>query len=164
MECHQCQASNSQGKRFFGDCGALLDPKEFLDVRVRQQVDEALADRFRDQELVEVKVTESIATKLLGWAKIYASIVGSLVALAALVFLLLGYKNLQDVQTKSAEAKKAIGESLDADLKTFKDNAETKLNAAQKNAEDIQKHIDAAQQQAVDVERSISQARAIKGR
>ena len=81
IECPRCEAANPDGKKFCGECGEALDPalsavKQFIDVSVRSQILSTVAERYKDQKLLEVETTQAIATRFSEWAKLLGFFIG----------------------------------------------------------------------------------------
>ena len=75
MDCLSCKASNPDDKKYCGDCGVRLGTESATQgLELRQQVEAVVAERFKDQKVVEVEVAQAIAIptrrlgKLLGFA------------------------------------------------------------------------------------------------
>ena len=110
MECFNCKANNPEGKRYCGDCGNFLDPnispiKSYLDVNLRSLVEAILADKLKDQRVVETEIAEAVVTKMSNWAKLLGFFVG--IPLGLIVFLLgfLGIKSYVDLNKLVSAAR-----------------------------------------------------------
>jgi hypothetical protein len=126
-ECQRCKAGNPDGKRFCGDCGAPLDPtlvvaSQLVDTSVQGQIQSILAERYKDQKLLELETTQAIAARLLEWAKLLGFFVGIPVAVLLLILAALGIKTYSDFVAQVNKAQTDIT---------------TNLRAAQANAEKL---------------------------
>src|SRR5688500_5394276 len=74
-----CGAENPAGQRFCGQCGQPLDPgvEKLVEWAVARRLDTVLKDR----KVIEVETAAAIASRLIGWAKIYGTILGGSVAI-----------------------------------------------------------------------------------
>src|SRR5215469_8343696 len=135
MECLNCGASNPEGKRFCGDCGALLDTsfgaiKQYLDNNLRREIKTTLKEEFRDQKFIEVETTEAILTKLTSWTKLFAFFVGVPLIIMVAIFGFLGVRSYTDISTLITEAKTNLSQTLKI--------AEEKANEFKREGERIQ--------------------------
>jgi hypothetical protein len=90
MNCPKCNAPNPEGKKFCGDCGAPLDPalgslREALELRLRQQLQEAIEEKWTEQSLAEGEAGRALVARLSAWAKMAGFFVGVPVAVLTLV-------------------------------------------------------------------------------
>lgn len=74
MECFKCQSSNPEGKKFCGDCGALLDSnlgavESYLQDNLPLRLQEIIKHQYKDSKLVEMEVTEAVANRFSNWGK-----------------------------------------------------------------------------------------------
>jgi hypothetical protein len=93
MHCIECTTTNPDTNHFCGECGAELG----------HTLSETLRKKgLRDRHMIEMEITESVATRLMKWAGWTRNTVGVIVALFA---LLLGWSYL-DVR-KAVQAAKA---------------------------------------------------------
>lgn len=121
--CRQCGAENPDGKRFCGDCGAVLDstasrqqtPTPSLQDRVR----DAVRALHKDQKVVEIETAQAIATRLTDWAKLLAFFIGVPVALLLFLLGVLGFKTYSDF----AKQIEAIGSQVTRRLADAQSNA-----------------------------------------
>ena len=95
MDCIECKATNPDGNRFCGQCGAELGRS--LEETVRKK-------GFRDRQATEMEITESVAGRLMKWA----SWLGSIAALIVVLFGLLLGKSYWDVRTAVGKANAEI--------------------------------------------------------
>lgn len=110
MDCPLCKSKNPDNAKFCCECGLRLDLRtgplqEFTEAAVRKEVDLALAKYTIEEKTAEFNITEAVTNRLLGWAKIFGSLVGVLIVLAGF----LGVKGLLDIErdTKEGIAKEA---------------------------------------------------------
>lgn len=119
VECSRCKAKNTDGKKFCGDCGAPLGSTAGVigtaaNSALRDQVQEIIAQHYKDQKVVEIETTQAIASRLLDWAKLLAFFVGIPIALLLLTFGALGIKTYNDLSTQVDKAKAEIVGQLTA--------------------------------------------------
>jgi hypothetical protein len=114
MECPTCKSSNPGGKRFCGDCGARLTPDDPTNADLRRLVKGILEKDLKDQNVVEVEIAESIANRVIGWAKLLTYVVGIPVALVLLTLGGFGISKISDLKELSTAAELRI-KSLDMD-------------------------------------------------
>jgi acid phosphatase type 7 len=98
MNCEQCGASNPEGQKYCGACGAPLDSlagptRAAVESTVRQEVAKALSGYVKDQRIAEFDITEKVANRLIGWGKVVGVFLGIFVAGAGY----LGFKSVKDV-------------------------------------------------------------------
>jgi hypothetical protein len=113
MNCPRCNGVNLEGKAYCGDCGSPLTASlAYLETKVSERVAQEISDRFKDQRLVALEVSDAILTRLMAWAKIYAFIVGGLVALFLAVLAVLGISTYRDVARLVREAQSTVQPKL----------------------------------------------------
>ncbi len=95
MDCIECKATNPDGNRFCGQCGAELG--RTLDETVRKK-------GFRDRQATEMEIAESVVVRLMKWATWLGSITAVIVALFG---LMLGW-SYHDVRTAVESGKTQI--------------------------------------------------------
>jgi hypothetical protein len=110
MECPHCKVSNPDGKHFCGDCGSPLDPT--VGRMVRDQVEEILSERFKEQKVVEIETTQAIASRLSDWAKLFAFFVGIPVAALLAIVGMLGIRTYSDFSEKVQKAQNDVIDRL----------------------------------------------------
>ena len=101
--CAICGNDNPASNAYCGQCGAQLnaDSAAFAE-RVRAVIHAEL----KDQNAFEIETTEKIFTRLMGWAKSYAVVVGSCIAILALTLAIWGITKFVDVNSKLNDAEK----------------------------------------------------------
>jgi len=100
-ECQRCKSESPDGKRFCSECGAPLDltlvaTSQLVDASVRTQIQSILAERYKDQKLVELETTQAIAARFSEWAKLLGFFIGIPVAVLLLILAALGIKTYSD--------------------------------------------------------------------
>ena len=138
MECIQCGASNPDGQKHCGKCGASLDPragplKELVESLSREQIAAALQEQFKNQKVVENELTEAVVEKLSDWAKFYVGIPLAILLVALSFF---GYEKLSDLNKLVDAAKQDVEPKLSA-VKTQADSLKTHADAQSKDLENI---------------------------
>jgi len=123
MECRHCQATNPDGKRYCGDCGAQLGAPS-----LQQEIATALKKHLKDQKVVEVELTEAIANRLTGWAKTLAYLIGIPLVLLGGALGFLGVRTYSDFSTLSEQAAIRVAEF---------EKMTTNLDELRKKAEDL---------------------------
>jgi hypothetical protein len=114
MECAKCRAGNPDGKSYCGDCGSRLDPSAGLSgADLRQQIHAVIKEELKDQKVVEYEVSEAIATRLTGWAKLLGYCVGVPLTLLLVVFGFLGIKTYSDFRQLIGSAQSTIKPQID---------------------------------------------------
>ncbi|MBC5784041.1 zinc ribbon domain-containing protein [Ramlibacter sp. USB13] len=118
IQCPRCQAASPDGNRFCGACGFGLQPeaatvREYVDGAMRQQVEAAVAARFKDQKLLEVETAQAIAARLTDWAKLFGFFVGVPAALVLLVLAILGIKTYSDFTSQVQRAQAEVTKKLE---------------------------------------------------
>lgn len=123
MDCLICNTKNPDDTKYCGNCGARLDVaagpvKDMVEVAVRQEVDRALERYLKDQRIAEFDITEKVANRLLGWGKIFGTIIGVLVVLAGILGVKSGYdikKELQNIVKDIRQQTKNVKEEITSD-------------------------------------------------
>jgi len=119
VQCVRCAAPNPEEKRFCGDCGAAmaLAPDSVAPLTgpaLQDMVHKIIGERFKDQKLVELEIVESIVTRLVGWAKMFAAFVGIPAALAVFVLGWLGISKYEDFTKSMAKVEDHINQEAAA--------------------------------------------------
>ena len=104
MHCVECKTENPDGKRYCGDCGALLG----------RSLTATAMENLRDRKTVETEITEAVAERLHKWAKWFAFWAGIPLALLLVVLAFLGFKSYSDFSAKVEVAKAEVVQKLDA--------------------------------------------------
>lgn len=89
MECLRCKSANPEGQHYCGNCGTLLDPalgplRDALEASLRSQLT-SLAERWKDQKVVEEETEKAIRKELVESARK----IGRRVAVAVILWSLL---------------------------------------------------------------------------
>jgi hypothetical protein len=127
-ECIECKSTNPDDNRFCGKCGAELGRSVEGTIRVRG---------FRDRQVAEMEITESVVSRLMKWAAWLGSIFSVILVLFGLLFgLLFGGAN-RDVHTAVA--------SGEAEINTAVKQGESDVDAVSQKTADLQKQVDQVQ-------------------
>jgi type II secretory pathway pseudopilin PulG len=127
---------NPPKKNYCGDCGISFDPvigtvNTYLAANLGGQLDALIKDRFGGQPIVELQIASNVAEKLVGWSKLFGSILGVVAALIVIILAVLGFTSVS---------------SFRADVAKKQQDAETSINRAQQDAErSIQGKVQASQ-------------------
>ena len=140
MECIKCRTPNPEGKKYCGDCGTPLDLslgplKNLLESTVREQIQSALKEYFKDQKAAEFDITERVTNRLIGWAKILGGVLG-------VVLLILGAVGIKSFSDVTGDAKKQI----DSQVEQKKEEIGKLVKEANTGASEIKQARDTAQQ------------------
>jgi hypothetical protein len=145
--CAVCQAANPDGKQFCGDCGARLPSGGFIvESDLQGKIKAVLKQELKDQKVVEIEIAESIANRVIRWAKLFGF--ATAVPLALLV-LVLGWFGI----TKTTDLRD-IAKSAEATITNIANDATDK----QEKLKQLQPQIDAieaAGKRAADLERGL---------
>jgi hypothetical protein len=97
------------------------DQEYFSESNLRQQIQTALKEQFKDQKVVEIETAEAIATRVSNWTKLLGFFVGIPVAFLVFVLGFLGIKTYDDLRTyvQKSEVLKSQYESLASNLKNI---------------------------------------------
>jgi hypothetical protein len=147
MECHHCQAANSEGKKYCGDCGSQLSAPS-----LRQEIEAALKQLLKDQKVVEIELTEAIVNRLTGWAKTLAYFIGIPLVLLGGALGFLGVKTLIDFSTLSKEAASRV-----AEFEKQSKSLTTQIGEFRKKAEDLKTGF-------ADIDKQLVETRALSSR
>jgi len=126
-ECPQCKASNPEGKRYCGDCGAPLESDLLADADLRARIRAVIKEDLGNQKVVEVEIAEAVVRKIQKWAKLLAFFSGiPLVALLALLGWLGArkYNNLWAVATAAENRINLRAKTLTTKLGALEPKAE----------------------------------------
>lgn len=124
MTCPICKADNPESNRFCANCGAPLGiDADAQGTHLRAQVLAILDAQYKDQRLVQVDLIENITTRLISWAKLFASLVGIPLSVLALVLGFLGIKATLDFSAlnDSLAQMKKESDSLTKDLSSLRE-------------------------------------------
>lgn len=141
MKCPQCQAEIAEGKNFCSDCGALLTPQ--LIPAIRTQVEGYIRERFRDQELVDVRTTEAIAERFVRWGKWFLIPATILLTMLGVILALLGLRDYREFHNTVHQATVELKPKLEQAVAEA-DTATKKAQAAETKSDEAIKAIDAA--------------------
>jgi len=97
----QCMAENTAGQKFCGQCGQSLNPD--VGQLIEWALTRKLEQKFKDHKVVEVETAEAIANRLIGWAKIFGTILGAAVAILVAALGIMGLNSSADFQKKVEE-------------------------------------------------------------
>jgi hypothetical protein len=136
MECPKCKATNPEGKKYCGDCGACLDLEvsTFLnqvESYILQQIQVAVRDQLKDQKVVEIEIAQAIAIRLSEWTKLFGFFVGIPLTIFALLLGFLGIRTFADFSHLVEKAQKDATQKLSQAqqeaqaIKTQSDNLKT---------------------------------------
>lgn len=136
VECALCKTSNADNAKFCSECGNALDrainlSREF----VRSQVREIIAEKYKDQKVVEIETTQAIADRFLGWSKLLGFVAGIPIALLLLILSILGISTYRDFSTQVDKAKSDVATQLaaaQAGAKKLKDEGDSLASDYQK--------------------------------
>ena len=113
IECALCTTSNADNAKFCSECGNALDRTINLSRElVRSQVREIIAERYKDQKVVEIETTQAIADRFLGWSKLLGFVAGIPIALLFLILSILGIKTYTDFSTQVDKARADVTAEL----------------------------------------------------
>src|SRR6267378_6209028 len=129
MNCPHCDSPSAEGKKYCADCGTPLDTQTaHLESLVKDQVEESIKEKFKDQKLVDIETSQAIAERLHGWAKMF----GFFVALPlAVLVIVLGFLGIE----KYGDFKKLV-DSIDHQVKPKIEQAKLDSEQAQRTAKD----------------------------
>src|SRR5258708_27241417 len=109
MDCPNCKSPTVEGKRFCADCGVPLDPQMIhLETFVKTRVEESIKERFKDQELVELKTSQAVLERLHGWAKLFAFFVGVPLGLFIIWLSIAGIEKYTDFKKLVASVEEQV--------------------------------------------------------
>jgi hypothetical protein len=84
-----------------------------LAAEVRHAVDQAIADRLKDSRVVDLETSEAIASRLSGWAKLFAFFIGIPLAALAATLGFLGVRTYKDFVTRVAATRDDVLKRLE---------------------------------------------------
>jgi hypothetical protein len=136
VRCPQCDAENSEGKKFCADCGSLLETQ--LEVFIRSQVRESVQARFKDQKLVEIETTEAIVARIQKWATWFLIPATVLYTILAAILAVLGFTDYtrfhRVADAAVREATTAKDQALEAQREAIL--AKATIDGAKKNTDE----------------------------
>lgn len=136
MKCYKCQAQNPDGKKYCGDCGALLDSSinmlnEFLESKLQSKIRIELKEQLKDQKLVESEISNTVHDNLIKWVKRTGFWIGVPLAILAITLGILGIKSYSDfiktINTGKQEITKAYQQrqqEAEKEAEVFRQKAE----------------------------------------
>src|SRR5436309_3118902 len=86
-----CGSDNPPDKKFCGDCGCSLKPD------LAQAVKLAIAEQFKDREVLELEIAQAVAARVWGWAKTFGAIMGVAVTVFVPALAIAGYTQVSDI-------------------------------------------------------------------
>ena len=112
MKCAYCAAENPEGNKYCGNCGSPIRPeldqlKSYVSSQISIEVDRAIESRFQQQQVVEIRTAQNVATRLQRWATLFGWAVGVPLAILALTLGGLGITTYADFRGR---VTKALGE------------------------------------------------------
>jgi hypothetical protein len=117
MICVKCNIQSPDGKAYCADCGAPLDP---ADERVRNVVQEALRDAFRDQRYLPIEIADKAVERL--W--FYGRIVAIPIALVLVVLGAWGINTYKD----AVRTIRTVGDQAVTNLQEHASNESEKVS------------------------------------
>jgi hypothetical protein len=125
---------------------ALVYPTQeyFSESSLRQQIQTALKEQFKDQKVVEIETEEAIATRLWNWVQLLGFFVGIPLALFVSVLTIFGIKNANDfqelfIQSKSLEKQIETGLKNQIETVNQLERLEEKSREYYERAENIER-------------------------
>ena len=117
MECFRCKEHNPEDKKYCGECGFPLDPNtsallDVLNSNLRKEIQNAIADRIKEQKLVEIETAHAIVAKLSNWAKLFGFFAGIPLAILLIILAILGIKTYTDFSKKVENATIVVSQKL----------------------------------------------------
>jgi len=125
MLCPNCNSEYIVGQKFCADCGAAtsasrVTPISYDKEQLRQNVEDVVKEKLKDQHFVEMEVAENIAKRLGDWAKLFGMFVALPLGLLAIVLATLGITTYQEFLKEVHGAR----DSVTASLTTSKEDAQ----------------------------------------
>jgi hypothetical protein len=131
MDCLRCRAQNVDGKKFCGDCGAMLSSPE--EERIRTLAKSILEEQFRlrDQKLLEIETADAIYDRLKKLAT--PTVLAITIAIAILGFIGYGKFNslLDAMKVAETEGLARLRSQTDKETQHIKDEAGAERTALQ---------------------------------
>ncbi|HMG14775.1 MAG TPA: zinc ribbon domain-containing protein, partial [Saprospiraceae bacterium] len=150
MKCPNCHIENPENQKYCGDCGTLLIDTIINDKIFENKIESIIQKQLKDKQVVEIEITENIASKIANWAKLFAYFIG--IPFAIIIFILgfLGYnsyssftKLIEDNEKKirpQIELAKVRVDSLNMEAVALKINLE-KYKELNKQVSDLTKTV-----------------------
>jgi hypothetical protein len=141
--CPQCHALAESGDRFCRNCGhRLRDDELALEAQLARmlpaQIEAALANRFKDQKIVEMETAEKLAERAMGWLKLLGFFVGIPILLFGAALSFLGIKTYTGIESAMQKATR---------FEALVSNAEKQFGGVQKRVNDFDTTLANAQKQ-----------------
>jgi hypothetical protein len=92
---------NPKDGLFCGNCGTPLDVNA---LKLREQIKSVLKEDFEDQQVVEARLTEKIATRLTEWAKLFGFFTGIPLAILFATLVIWGLSSFASINAKLSTA------------------------------------------------------------
>jgi hypothetical protein len=111
MKCpsNQCGTENPEGNHYCGACGTALDTQsEQIARAVAKEVKAVLTVSLKERSVVEVEVAESIAKRLIEWAKVFGIFAGVPLVLLIAILTILGVNSFADFKSKLKAGMEAL--------------------------------------------------------
>ncbi len=168
MNCLRCNALNPEGKKYCGDCGAILDSsfaplKEVIERIIPDQIQLALKQELKNQKSIETEITENVVNRLLGWARV----LGFFFAVPIAVLVGVVGKSYFDVRTLLGTAQTDVKQTVDKakrDLGGLAEDAKEKvapsIEGARQQAQQVKNEFEGMKAQVDDLIKEGQQVRA----
>jgi hypothetical protein len=89
-----------RGSGFCGSCGNPLEPEGTL---LRAQIRRVLQTELKDQSLVEIEITQAIASPLSEWAKLFGFFVAIPLTVFAFILAFFGWRTFSDLEKTASQ-------------------------------------------------------------
>jgi hypothetical protein len=148
MECIQCKSSNPDGSKYCSNCGFRLDAslnlvRDYLDVNLPREVQDSVKKLVKDQNVVELEISEAVATRLSKWAKLLGFFVGISITLLVVALGIVGIKSASDMRDMVKNAEKDISDKYQNEIQKVDQELEEKFRkATEKQADTVRKEGD----------------------
>jgi hypothetical protein len=122
---------------------ALGKKHQFSDDDVQNKINETISAQMKDKSLIEIQLASNVSEKLIGWAKIFAYIVGIPIAIVLVILSILGISSYNDLHNESVRISSII-KSAEDDLKsksTEIDNIVADYKALNKKTDSLQRDV-----------------------
>lgn len=152
MECPVCKSSNPDDKKFCGDCGTQVRVDANLsEGELRKRIKAVISEELKDQNVVEVEVTERIVDRVSTWARLLGYFAGIPLALLLLVLGGVGVKKYSDLWQ--------LADAAESKIKPAVENASKQAENLSKQTEHLRLQTEAAQKQLADIEPTMAAIR-----